>query len=146
MGVEHDHDELLAVFDEMSGAWDAGDAAEFAGFYTDGATVVGPGIYLQGKDHIRRSMAGAFGGPLKGSRRPHRPQSARLLGRDTAIVVTRSDTVLPGEAEAPPERAHLVTWILARQNGGQGGGQARRWLVEANHMSPVSLDQRPEEA
>ena len=142
MSHEDGHDELLAVFGEMSGAWDEGDAARFADFYTEDATAVGPGIYLRGKDHIRQSMAGAFGGPLKGSRRPHRPQSVRLLDRDTAIVVTRSDTILPGEAEAPPERAHLVTWILACQ----GGGQARRWLVEANHMSPVNLDRRPEEA
>jgi uncharacterized protein (TIGR02246 family) len=138
MGLDQGREELLAIFDAMSGAWDAGDAAGFADFYTDDATVVGPGIYLRGRDHIRQSMAGAFGGPLKGSRRPHQPQSTRLLGADTAIVVTRSDTVLPGEAQVPPEREHLVTWVLTRQVG--------RWRVEANHMSPVNLDQQPEEA
>lgn len=138
MGLDREHEDLLAVFDTMSSAWEAGDAAKFADCYTDDATVVGPGIYLRGRDHIRQSMAGAFGGPLKGSRRPHQPQSTRLLGADTAIVVTRSDTVLPGEDHVPPEREHLVTWILARHGG--------RWRVEANHMSPVSLDQQPEEA
>lgn len=75
-------------------------------------------------------MDGAFGGPLKGSRRPHQLQSARFLDMDNAIVVTRSDTVLPGEEQAPPEREHLVTWVMARHAG--------RWLVEANHLSPVN--------
>jgi uncharacterized protein (TIGR02246 family) len=138
MGLDREHEELLAIFDTMSGAWEAGDAAEFANVYTDDATVAGPGIYLRGREHIRQSMAVAFAGPLKGSRRSHQPQSTRLLGADTAIVVTRSDTVLPGEDQVPPEREHLVTWVLARQGGW--------WRVEANHMSPVSLDQQPEEA
>jgi uncharacterized protein (TIGR02246 family) len=138
MSLDQEHEELLAIFDTMSRAWEAGDAAEFANVYTDDATVAGPGIYLQGREHIRQSMAGAFAGPLKGSRRPHRPQSTRLLSADTAIVMTRSDTVLPGEDHVPPEREHLVTWVLARQGG--------RWRVEANHMSPVSPGQQPEEA
>src|ERR1700745_1274308 len=125
MGLAREHEELLAIFDAMSRAWDAGDATGFADFYTDDATVVGPGIYLRGRDHIRQSMAGAFGGPVKGHRRPAHAQSTRLLGADTAIVVTRSDTILPGEAQVPPEREHLVTWVLARQSG--------RWRVEANH-------------
>lgn len=130
MGVDQGRDELLVVFDAMSGAWAAGDAAVFADFYSDGATVIGPGIYLQGREHIAQSMDGAFGGPLKGSRRPHQLQSARFLDMDNAIVVTRSDTVLPGEEQAPPEREHLVTWVMARHAG--------RWLVEANHLSPVN--------
>jgi uncharacterized protein (TIGR02246 family) len=137
MALDQGHEEILAVFDAMSRTWNAGDAAGFADFYTDDATVIGPEIYLRGREHIRQSMAGAFDGPLNGSTRPHRPQSTRLLGAETAIVVTRSDTVLPGEREVPPEREHLVTWFLTRQGG--------RWLVEANHMSPVHLDRRPEE-
>jgi uncharacterized protein (TIGR02246 family) len=138
MGFDQGHNELLAIFDAMSSAWDAGDAAVFADFYTDGATVVGPGIHLKGRAHIRQSMAGAFGGPLKGSKRPHQLQSARLLDTDNAIVVTRSDTVLPGETQVPPEREHLVTWVLARRRG--------RWMVEANHMSPVNVALQAEEA
>jgi len=74
-------------------------------------------------------MAAAFAGPLKRSRRPHSAQSVRFLSGDTAIVVTESATLFPGEAEAPPDRQHLVTWVLTRHDG--------QWLVEANHICPA---------
>ena len=120
---------VLAVFETMSEAWAAQDAARFAACYAGDATVIGPGIYLRGKDDINGSMAAAFAGPLKDSIRPHSAQSVRFLSGDTAVVVTGSATLFPGEAQAPPERQHLVTWILTRHDG--------RWLVEANHMCPI---------
>jgi uncharacterized protein (TIGR02246 family) len=130
MSSEPEHKAVLAAFEAMSDAWAGQDAARFAACYADDATVIGPGIYLQGTDDITGSMAAAFAGPLKGSLRPHSVQSVRYLPGDTAIVVTRSATVLSGEDQAPPERQHLVTWILARRG--------ERWLVEANHMCPIS--------
>jgi uncharacterized protein (TIGR02246 family) len=56
-------------------------------------------------------------------------QSVRLLSGDTAVVVTESATIFPGEAKASPDRQHLVTWILTRHDG--------QWLVEANHICPA---------
>jgi uncharacterized protein (TIGR02246 family) len=53
----------------------------------------------------------------------------RFLSGGTAVVVTESATIFPGETEAPPDRQHLVTWILTRRDG--------RWLVEANHICPA---------
>jgi uncharacterized protein (TIGR02246 family) len=124
------HQDVLAAFETMSDAWAGQDAARFAACYADDATVIGPGIYLRGREDISASMAAAFGGPLKGSKRPHSAQSVRFLSGDTAVVVTRSATIFSGEAQAPPERQHLVTWILTRSDGS--------WLVEANHMGPIS--------
>ncbi|GAA2019982.1 hypothetical protein GCM10009839_15680 [Catenulispora yoronensis] len=118
---------VQAVFDTMTATWAEADAARFAACYSDEATVIGPGILLRGRDDISRSMAAAFAGPLKGSLRPHTTQSVRFLsdGRN-AIVVTASETVLPGEAATPADRKHLVTWFLARHDD--------RWLIEANHI------------
>lgn len=126
MSSELAHEAVLATFKTMSDAWSLMDAARFAACYADDATVIGPGIYLRGKDDIDRSMAIAFAGPLKDSLRPHSAQSVRFLSGDTAVVVTESATILPGEAEAPPDLQHLVTWILTRHDG--------QWLVEANHI------------
>jgi uncharacterized protein (TIGR02246 family) len=126
MSSELEHEAVLATFTTMSDAWARMDAARFAACYADDATVIGPGIQLQGKDDIDRSMAAAFAGPLHGSLRPHAARSVRFLSADTAVVVTESATVFPGETETPPDRRHLVTWILARHDG--------RWLVEANHI------------
>ena len=121
MGSEHPDKSVQAVFKAMSEAWAAPDATEVAACYTDDATVIGPGIYLRGRDDIRQSMAVAFAGPLKDSLRPHSTQSVRFLPGGTAIVVTESATIFPGEAAAPPDRQHLVTWLLT--------GHDDQWLV-----------------
>jgi uncharacterized protein (TIGR02246 family) len=129
MSSELEHEALLATFKTMSDAWALMDAARFAACYADDATVIGPGIHLRGRNDINASMAAAFAGPLKHSLRPHSAQSVRFLSGDTAVVVTESATIFPGEAEAPPDRQHLVTWILTRHDG--------QWLVEANHICPA---------
>jgi uncharacterized protein (TIGR02246 family) len=129
MSSEQPHEAVLATFATMSDAWALMDAARFAACYADDATVIGPGICLRGKDDISGSMTAAFAGPLKGSRRPHSAQSVRFLSGDTAVVVTESATIFPGETEAPADRRHLVTWILALHDG--------QWLVEANHLCPA---------
>jgi uncharacterized protein (TIGR02246 family) len=126
MNSEQDHQAVLATFKAMSDAWASMDAWQFAACYADDATVIGPGIYLRGRDDINASMAGAFAGPLKGTLRPHSAQSVRFLRGDTAVVVTESTTMFPDESEVPPDRRHLVTWILARHHD--------EWLVEANHI------------
>jgi uncharacterized protein (TIGR02246 family) len=126
---EQEHEAVLATFKAMSDAWALMDAGRFAACYAADATVIGPGIYLRGRDDINASMAGAFTGPLKDSLRPHSAQSLRFVSGDTAVVVTESATVFPGESEVPPDRQHLVTWILTRHDG--------QWLVEANHICPA---------
>jgi uncharacterized protein (TIGR02246 family) len=100
MSSEPEHEAVLAAFETMSDAWAVQDAARFAACYADDATVIGPGIYLRGKDDISGSMAAAFAGPLKDSMRPHSAQSVRFLSGDTAVVVTRSATIFSGEAQA----------------------------------------------
>ena len=126
MSSEPEHEAVLAAFTTMSGTWAAMDAAGFAACYADDATVIGPDICLRGRDDIHRSMAAAFAGPLQASLRPHSVRTVRYLSAGTALVVTASATILPGEHEAPADRRHLVTWVLTRHDG--------RWLVEANHM------------
>jgi uncharacterized protein (TIGR02246 family) len=124
-----DEGALRAVLDAVSSAWADGDASAFVEWYAKDATAILPGYYLQGKDGVRASMAAAFAGPLKASRRIHAIQSARFLGTDAAIVISKSNTAFPGEAEPAPERLALVTWVLSRRSG--------RWLVEAYHDCPA---------
>ncbi|SDJ95992.1 SgcJ/EcaC family oxidoreductase [Nonomuraea jiangxiensis] len=120
---------VLALFDATSGAWSDGDADAFADRYASDATVILPGVHLRGKDQIRASMGAAFAGPLHGSRRIHTPLSVRFLTQDVSVVVTRSATVFPGEAEPPVDRWELATWALTRHDG--------RWVVETYHSCPA---------
>jgi uncharacterized protein (TIGR02246 family) len=118
-------DAVVATFEATSKAWTDGDASAFAAWYADDATVILPGFYLRGKNDVDASMAAAFAGPLRGSRRVHSVQSVRFLAPDAAIVVTRSATVFPGEDEAPAERRDLATWVLTRRD--------LQWSVESYH-------------
>jgi uncharacterized protein (TIGR02246 family) len=120
---------VLALFDATSSAWRDGDGDAFAGRYAEDATVILPGVHLRGRADIQTSMGEAFAGPLKGSRRIHKPHIVRFLAEDVAVVVTRSATAFPGEADPPSDRWELATWALARRDG--------RWLVEAYHSCPT---------
>ena len=127
---------VLAVFEATSSAWAEGDANAFVRWYGETATVILPGAYLRGRAAVRAAMAEAFALPLKGSRRIHTAQDVRFLDADTAIVITRSVTVFPGESEPPADRWELATWAFSRGDDG--------WLVEAYHSCPVA-PQRAEE-
>ena len=116
------------MFKAMSRAWARQDAAAaYRGLLRlrHAATMIGRD-QPAGRDDIGRRMAAAFAGPLKDSLRPNSAQIVRFLPGGTAIVVTESGTILPGEAAAPPERRRPVTWLLTCHDD--------RWLVEANHI------------
>jgi ketosteroid isomerase-like protein len=51
---------VAEVLDEVYAAWASGDADAFVTPYTEHATAVLPGPYLQGKDTIRSTMAAGF--------------------------------------------------------------------------------------
>ena len=119
---------IHTVFDEVSSAWEDGDTDAFVAWYADDATAILPGFYLPGKDAIRTSMAAAFAGPLKGSRRIHEVRSIRHLGDGTAIAITDSTTIFPAGAVAAAPRRERATWVLSSHGG--------RWLIEAYHGCP----------
>jgi uncharacterized protein (TIGR02246 family) len=110
-------------------AWAAGDAGAFADLYLDDATVVLPGVYHQGRTAVREYMAAGFAGPLRGSRGIDEPQDIRVLGGDTAIVVSRAGILMDGEQDVPAERERLATWVLSKHAG--------RWMIAAYANAPV---------
>ncbi|MFC4054688.1 SgcJ/EcaC family oxidoreductase [Actinomadura syzygii] len=120
--------ELRAMFDKMYKAWADGDAAAFADHYTDDATVVMPGVFHQGRDAVRESMAAGFAGPLKGSSAVDEPQDVRVHG-DTAVIVSRAGILMAGASEVPAEGERLATWVLSKRDG--------RWLVSAYSNTPA---------
>ncbi len=120
---------VLDVLHRMYAAWAAADADTFAAQYTADATVVLPGTFHQGRTAVRDFMANAFRGRLEGTHGLDEPQDIRLVGKDTAIVVSRTAVLMAGEQEAPADRERIGTWVLTRQDG--------RWLVAAFANSPA---------
>lgn len=116
-------------------AWEAGDAAGMVADYTEDATAIMTGSLRDGREVIRDSMASGFAGPLQGSSTVNEQLGLRFVGRDAAIVVSRSAIVFPGETGAPDERRQVnATWVLEKRDG--------RWLIAAYHNSPVLTPER----
>lgn len=126
---ELDESAVRAALDSHYLAWAAGDADAFVSGYTEGATVCLPGVFNAGRDAVRKYMADAFAGPLKGSRGIDDPISVRVDG-DTAVVVSKAGMLMAGEQTLPPEREVLATWVLVRRDS--------RWLVTSYHNCPAS--------
>ncbi|MEU9835321.1 SgcJ/EcaC family oxidoreductase [Streptosporangium sp. NPDC048047] len=126
-------DDITAVSEvpkRIIAAWAANDADAFAEVFTEDATMVLPGVFVSGRDGIRGYMAGAYAGPLRGTRVAGEPISVRFTGADGAILVTRGGALVGDETQPAPERAVHATWVLAKQDG--------RWLLTAYHNAPAN--------
>jgi uncharacterized protein (TIGR02246 family) len=130
IGSKADQQAVLGVLKGVREAWEANDAEAFVADYLDDASVVQPGVYRKDRQEIQSSMAGAFAGPLKGSRVIDQPQDVRFLNEDTAIVISEGGIVFPGQNAVPSEGTVRATWVLAKRDG--------RWHVAAYHYSAAN--------
>lgn len=121
---------IKAVLVDSYKAWETGDAERMVADYTEDATAIMPGSLRDGRDVIRRSMALAFEGPLKGSSTYNKQLGIRFVGRDAAIVVSESAILFAGETTVPDDQRKVnATWVFEKRDG--------RWLIAAYHNSPV---------
>jgi uncharacterized protein (TIGR02246 family) len=123
--------EIRAVFTEMYAGWAANDADAFVRAYRQDATVIMPGVRHLGRSAIRDSMAAAFQGPLKGSSATDEPLDYRLVGEDTAIVISKAGILMAGETEVPAAREANATWVLTKDDG--------EWWIAAYANAPASV-------
>lgn len=111
-------------------AWAQNDGDAFADVFTEDATMILPGgIYVTGREGIRAFMSAAYSGPYKGTRVFGEPVSAKFLGTEAAVLVTKGGVLTGKETEVAPERAVRATWVLAKQDG--------RWLITAYQNTPI---------
>jgi uncharacterized protein (TIGR02246 family) len=120
---------IQAVLADSYQAWEAGDADGMVAGYTADATAIMPGSLRDGRDVVRKNMALAFEGPLKGSSTYNKQLSLRFVGRDAAIVVSESGILFAGQAEVPDTAKVNATWVFEKRDG--------QWLIAAYHNSPV---------
>ena len=129
-GTDADRQAVLDVLRGVYKAWEANDAEAFVADYLDDASVVQPGVYKKDRQEVQSTMAGAFAGPLKGSRVIDQPQDVRFPNADTAIVISEGGIVFPGQDAVSSQGLVRATWVLAKRDG--------RWLVAAYHYSPAN--------
>ena len=124
-----DETAIQTILDDSYRAWAAGDAAGMVADYTADATAIMPGSLRDGRDAIRESMAKAFAGPLKDTSIYSKQLGLRFVGDGTAIVVSESGILFPGQTEVPDEGKVNATWVLEKRDGS--------WKIAAYHNSAV---------
>jgi uncharacterized protein (TIGR02246 family) len=129
-----DETAINAVLVDSYKAWQAGDADGMVANYTTDATAIMTGSLRDSRDLIRKNMALAFDGPLKGSSTYNKQLSIRFVGRDSAIVISESAILFAGQTEVPDTGKVNCTWVFEKRDG--------QWLIAAYHNSPVSAPGR----
>jgi len=124
-----DETAIQTVLENSYQAWAAGDAAGMVADYTADATAIMPGSLRDGRDAIRESMAQAFAGPLKDTSIYSKQLGRRFVGEGTAVVVSESGILFPGQTEVLDEVKVNATWVLQKQDGS--------WKIAAYHNSAV---------
>lgn len=124
-----DETAIQTILDDSYRAWAAGDAAGMVADYTADATAIMPGSLRDGRDAIHESMAQAFAGPLKATSIYSKQLGLRFVGDGTAIVVSESGILFPGQTEVPDEGKVNATWVLEKRDGS--------WKIAAYHNSAV---------
>jgi uncharacterized protein (TIGR02246 family) len=124
-----DETAIQTVLDNSYQAWAVGDAAGMVADYTADATAIMPGSLRDGRDAIRESMVQAFAGPLKDTSINSKQLGLRFVGEGTAVVVSESGILFPGQTEVLDEVKVNATWVLQKQDG--------RWKIAAYHNSAV---------
>jgi uncharacterized protein (TIGR02246 family) len=120
---------IQAVLVDSYRAWEMGDADGMVEDYTPDATAIMTGSLRDGRDVVRKSMALAFEGPLKGSSTSNKQLSIRFVGTDAAIVISESGILFAGETEVPDVRKVNATWVFEKRDD--------QWMIAAYHNSPV---------
>jgi len=114
---ESDKVAIAALTQRVVAAWAYHDAEAFASVFTDDATMVLPGVFLQGKAPIQAYMAKAFQEQYQGTQVTGKPLDLRFLGNEGAVLTTLGGVLRPGESEVADDEAIRAAWITVKVDG-----------------------------
>ncbi|MFE6615126.1 SgcJ/EcaC family oxidoreductase [Amycolatopsis sp. NPDC057786] len=112
--------EVLAVLGKLADAWNDGDAAAYASFFTEDADYVTFfGMNMPGRAMIESAHRSLFEGPLKGSKLVvgGGEPKVRFILPDVAIVVSGGGSSL-SDGKPEPGRESTLTYVLVEGPGG----------------------------
>lgn len=113
---------IQGLLDELSAAWNRGDAAgTVRHFQKDITFTMLDGSLFQGREEFERKLRGIFAGAFKGTTMVYKARRVKFLHPDVAIVDV--ETSLSGRDQAPP---HSSLMLVVQKEG-------RDWLVAGFH-------------
>jgi uncharacterized protein (TIGR02246 family) len=121
---------VAAVPQRIVDAWAEHDADAFGEVFTEHGTMALPGIFVKGREGVKKFMAAGYSGPYKGTRVFGEPIDVQFLGADSAVVITLGGVLAPGETTVAPERQVRAVWVLAKENG--------TWQLAAYQNTPAN--------
>jgi uncharacterized protein (TIGR02246 family) len=132
--TEADKAAVRAVPDRVRDAWAANDPEAFAGAYTSDATMILSGDrFFHGRPMILQAIKHSFSGDHAGTKLLQNIVNFRVIGPETAVIITEGGVLAPGETVPARERELRATWVIAKENG--------EWLVAAYHNGRPAEDQ-----
>ena len=126
----------LALYQQLIEAWNARDAAAFAGLFSDAGSVVGfDGSPMNGRAEIASALASIFGSHQT-ARYVAKVREIRRLGEDVRLVRSVVGMVPPGKAELNPAVNAIQSMVAV--------GQDAEMRIALLHNTPAAFHGRPE--
>ncbi|MEV0160185.1 SgcJ/EcaC family oxidoreductase [Nonomuraea fuscirosea] len=104
--------EIIRLVERMTETWNAGDAAGYAGLFTEDADYITYfGLHLEGRKAIEEVHRKLFETPIKLAESDQAPR-IRQLTADVAVLVIGGTSTMDGEPD--PSRASVITLTALR--------------------------------
>ena len=128
IGNSADEAEIRAIHQQMTDAWNVGDAEAFASGFTEDADFIAfEGTHLKGRLEIVSFHHKLFEGPVKGTRIQGEVKFVRFLSSKLAVMHGAIQVTLPGESEPSPGRNSMQLFVAVKRG--------KDWFVEAMQNS-----------
>jgi uncharacterized protein (TIGR02246 family) len=121
---------IASLTQKVIAAWAYHDADGFAELFIESGTMVLAGVYRNGREEIREYLKEAYEGRYKGTQVTGKPLSIRVLGPDSAILLSKGGVLEAGESEVSPTGAVHASWVVVKQDG--------EWRLAAYQNTPVN--------
>lgn len=124
------------LYQHLLEAWNARDAAAFAGLFSDDGSVVGfDGSPMNGREEIAATLAAIFGSHQT-ARYVAKVREIRRLDADVALVRSVVGMVPPGKTELNPAVNAIQSLVVI--------GQGADLRIALLHNTPAAFHGRPE--
>ncbi len=120
--------ELSSVPIRLVTAWEAHDAEAFSMLFVEDGTLILPGVYIKGRDEIRKYMEAEYAGKYQGTSVTGTPLDIKPLGAGAVALITVGGVLMPGENKVSTKEAIRASWILVKDGD--------TWRLAVYHNCP----------